>query len=205
MSSDRPRPQSRQTYRHFSLIGTRSSQALIDAVNYAQERNVLVVAAAGNTGASDVTYPASHPGVIGVAATGSVEELSRNGAIINLTGLPRIPDTALRSSEPVPWVQAEDWKTGEPLWVPHEMISTDYTLPLLPGTGYFQANTHGLAAGTEEVIREHGDDRRQVGTPRHAACQLVEHAVRTIGKSIARSTPFTIPSMRAYSESPAGR
>ncbi len=43
---------------------------LRDAVNYAQMRGVILVAAAGNFASADVSPPASYPGVISVGATG---------------------------------------------------------------------------------------------------------------------------------------
>lgn len=53
---------------NLSLGGTPSSQTLQEAVNYAHERGVLVVAASGNTGGA-VLYPAACEHVLGVAAT----------------------------------------------------------------------------------------------------------------------------------------
>ena len=41
-----------------------------DAVQYAQRRGAILVAASGNYGASEVSYPAGLPGVIAVGATG---------------------------------------------------------------------------------------------------------------------------------------
>jgi ribosomal protein S12 methylthiotransferase accessory factor len=104
-----------------------------------------------------------HAETVAVAATASAEEISREGAVIDLARLPRTSDVALRPDQPIPWVRAEDWTTGEPIFVPHELVSTDYTVPLLPGTGYFQANTNGLASGNnvlEAVL--------------HGLCELVE-------------------------------
>ncbi|WP_194174957.1 S8 family serine peptidase [Desulfofundulus thermobenzoicus] len=57
---------------NLSLGGPQYSQALADAVDYARERGVVVVAAAGNheEGENDaVSYPAAFPGVIAVAAS----------------------------------------------------------------------------------------------------------------------------------------
>ena len=55
---------------NLSLGGANASQLLQDAVNYALERNVLVVAAAGNNGSGSVLYPALYEGVISVGASG---------------------------------------------------------------------------------------------------------------------------------------
>jgi len=54
---------------NLSLGGFFTSGTLRTAVAYAIDRNVVVVAAAGNEATSNPTYPASYPGVIGVSAT----------------------------------------------------------------------------------------------------------------------------------------
>ncbi len=54
---------------NLSLGGTPPSQTLQEAVNYAHERGVLLVAASGNTGGA-VLYPAACEHVLAVAATG---------------------------------------------------------------------------------------------------------------------------------------
>ena len=57
---------------NLSLGSNQSSTAMQSAVAYAISRNVLVVAAAGNSGCgllgSPTEYPASYPGVVGVSA-----------------------------------------------------------------------------------------------------------------------------------------
>lgn len=52
---------------NLSLGGSNSSALLKEAIDYAIERNVLVIAAAGNTG-STVLYPAAYDSVIAVAS-----------------------------------------------------------------------------------------------------------------------------------------
>ena len=53
---------------NLSLGGTSSSQTLADAVSYAQQHDVVVVAAAGNSGVSTLDYPAAYSGVLSVGA-----------------------------------------------------------------------------------------------------------------------------------------
>ena len=53
---------------NLSLAGA-THVALAEAVGYAQQRGVLVVAAAGNTGSSARVYPAAYDGVVGVGST----------------------------------------------------------------------------------------------------------------------------------------
>jgi hypothetical protein len=57
------------------------------AVEYAQAHNVVVVAAAGNDGSSEPTYPASYAGVLSVAASnnnGVVQGFSQYGSAANI-------------------------------------------------------------------------------------------------------------------------
>jgi subtilisin family serine protease len=58
----------------LSLGGTYSS-TVSDAVRYVSEKGVLVVAAAGNNGNSNLFYPAAEPGVVSVAATQRTDQL----------------------------------------------------------------------------------------------------------------------------------
>ncbi len=54
---------------NMSLGGRFSSRALQDAVAYAIDQGVPVIAAAGNDNTSNPSYPAAYTGVVGVAAT----------------------------------------------------------------------------------------------------------------------------------------
>jgi thermitase len=57
---------------NMSLGGASSSATLKDAVDYAYKKNVVLVAAAGNSN-SAVLYPAAYPNVIAVAALGNYD------------------------------------------------------------------------------------------------------------------------------------
>jgi subtilisin family serine protease len=61
---------------NMSLGGTGGSRALMDAINYALSKDVVVVAAMGNEGANAQEYPAGYPGVIAVGATDSSDEIA---------------------------------------------------------------------------------------------------------------------------------
>ncbi len=56
---------------NLSLGGTSSSQTLQDAVNYAWNRNAILIAAAGNNGNSTAVFPAACNNVVAVSATNS--------------------------------------------------------------------------------------------------------------------------------------
>ena len=77
-----------------------------------------------------------HAETVGATLTASLEALRRTDRVIDISRLPQIPDVALPPDQPVPWIRAQDWVSGAPLFVPYELVSTDYTLPLPAGTGY---------------------------------------------------------------------
>ncbi|ABA23129.1 Peptidase S8 and S53, subtilisin, kexin, sedolisin [Trichormus variabilis ATCC 29413] len=55
---------------NMSLGGGGESQLLKDAINYAHNKGVVIIAAAGNENDSSASYPARYPHVIGVSAFG---------------------------------------------------------------------------------------------------------------------------------------
>lgn len=61
---------------NMSLGGTGGSRALMAAVQYAQSRDVVLVAAMGNESANSQEYPAGYPGVIAVGATDERDQQS---------------------------------------------------------------------------------------------------------------------------------
>jgi subtilisin family serine protease len=62
---------------NLSMTGPGESPTLRDAIRTATGRGVVVVAAAGNAGASTKTFPAADPNVIGVAASNAAGGLFR--------------------------------------------------------------------------------------------------------------------------------
>jgi subtilisin family serine protease len=60
---------------NLSLSGPDEAPVLRAAIRTATKRGVVIVAAAGNGGSTDRTFPAADPGVIGVAATTSSDSL----------------------------------------------------------------------------------------------------------------------------------
>lgn len=61
---------------NLSLGGSSASRTLQSAVSYAEQKGVIVVAAAGNNGNNASVYPADYPGVIAVSATTSSDGLA---------------------------------------------------------------------------------------------------------------------------------
>ena len=72
---------------NLSLGSTQPSQTVKHALQYAHDHGVLIVAAAGNQGSSDLFYPAAYPNVLAVAATNQRDErwaLSNYGDYIDI-------------------------------------------------------------------------------------------------------------------------
>jgi serine protease len=72
---------------NMSLGGGGESQVMKDAIDYAHQKGVVIIAAAGNENNNSASYPARYAHVIGVAATdaqGEKAEFSNYGAGVDL-------------------------------------------------------------------------------------------------------------------------
>ncbi len=73
---------------NLSLGNYHTSKIMKDAVQYAFDRNVVMVAAAGNDNTNQISYPAAYPEVIGVSAmsyTGRLASFSNYGDYVDVT------------------------------------------------------------------------------------------------------------------------
>jgi ribosomal protein S12 methylthiotransferase accessory factor len=78
---------------------------------------------------------------------GSYRQLARTHPLVDVSGLPRSTRSRYHDDEPLLWIEGQDLVSRSPLWVPYELVHTDYTLPRGPAHGSFVANTNGLASG----------------------------------------------------------
>lgn len=90
-------------------------------------------------------------------------DMAREHCLADVDRLPRLTPDALPADRPILWVEGRDLTDGSSRWIPFEVASTDYTLPLPPGSGVFQATTNGLASGNT-FAEAH----------LHAICELIE-------------------------------
>ena len=67
--------------------------------------------------------------------------------LIDVEGLPRSRYARYHEQLRLSWIEGYDLINDKTLWLPFESVSTDYTLPLFPGSGCFAATTNGLASG----------------------------------------------------------
>ncbi|HEX6015626.1 MAG TPA: YcaO-like family protein [Geminicoccaceae bacterium] len=93
----------------------------------------------------------------------SAAELARRSGTVAVDRLPRRADARFDPDQPLLWIEGRHMVTGEPVWLPYELVHTDYRLPQPPAAGCFPVSTNGLAAGNtrDEAVR-------------HALCELIE-------------------------------
>jgi ribosomal protein S12 methylthiotransferase accessory factor len=89
--------------------------------------------------------------VSGPVHIGRHADLIDNYDIVDPFTLPRLTTSQFRSTLTIPWIEALDLATGRVRLLPFEMVSTDFTSPGLPGSGFFGRSTNGLASGNSVV------------------------------------------------------
>ncbi|MEX0326792.1 MAG: S8 family serine peptidase [Puniceicoccaceae bacterium] len=134
---------------NMSLGSYGDSEVLRQAVQYAADRGVVLVAASGNDGQSFVTYPAAYPEVIGVAAVdadGNRAPFSNYGEGIDLA--------------------APGFKVHA-LWEENEFIYFDGTSASAPLVSAMAARIieSGIAGSADEVRRLILDNANETGFP----------------------------------------
>ena len=80
-------------------------------------------------------------------ALGSYDDLEGDRPLVDIESLPRIEGSRYRPDLPMLWIQSENLVDGGVVWVPYEMVHSNYTLPRPTGHGCFHASTNGLASG----------------------------------------------------------
>jgi YcaO-like protein with predicted kinase domain len=99
----------------------------------------------------------------------SYEELRYSHSVVDVDALPRIVRSRFHPYLRLLWIEGYDLLQNEWVWVPYELVHTDYTLPLPPGSGCFPTTSNGLASGNHilEAIS-------------HAICEIVERDSTTL-------------------------
>lgn len=115
---------------NMSLGGTGGSRALMEAVQYAQSKDVLVVAAMGNEGANSQEYPAGYPGVMAVGATDRDDrqaDFSNYGSWISVSA-PGVDILSTLPTRPVSVTRNEGKEPGQDV-----MDGTSMAAPFVAG------------------------------------------------------------------------
>ena len=77
----------------------------------------------------------------------SFDELQDDHAMIDVERLPHSVGSRYRSDLALLWIEGCNLFDDQPLWLPYELVHTDYRLSQPTGSGCFPANTNGLASG----------------------------------------------------------
>jgi YcaO-like protein with predicted kinase domain len=99
----------------------------------------------------------------------SYEELRWQHTLLEPAHLPMPADSRYHDHHQLLWIEGRDLRNGTPVWVPYELVHTNYASPAPPGSGCFVANTNGLASGNHplEAIL-------------HGLCEVVERDATTL-------------------------
>ncbi len=81
----------------------------------------------------------------------SYEELRYTHRVVDVTRLPLIRETRFHFNKRILWIEGQDLIGGESVWVPYEMVHTDYTLPPITGESCFPLTSNGLASGNHQL------------------------------------------------------
>jgi ribosomal protein S12 methylthiotransferase accessory factor len=104
------------------------------------------------------------------------DELRRRAEVADPESLPLSQRSLFAANRRIPWIEAADIQTAEPVWTPFELVHTDATVPRAPGSGCFVFSTNGLASGNtlaEAVL--------------HGICELVERDALALWKQRSAS------------------
>jgi YcaO-like protein with predicted kinase domain len=103
----------------------------------------------------------------------TVNELRYTKRIIDVAALPRRSGGALHDDLRILWIEGRDARSGEPIWLPFEVVHTNFSLPLATSSGALLASSNGLASGTHLIE-----------AVSHAICEVVERDAVTLWRAL---------------------
>jgi thermitase len=151
---------------NMSLGGTGGSRALMDAVRYAQSKDVLIVAAMGNEGSNSQEYPAGYPGVMAVGATDRDDQkadFSNYGSWISVSA-PGVDILSTLPTRPVGVTRLEGKSVGQDV-----MDGTSMAAPFVSGVAALirSAYPNLSAPQVKNRIERTSDDHGSPGFDEH--------------------------------------
>jgi subtilisin family serine protease len=170
---------------NISSTGTRYSAALETAVQYAQDKGALVVAAAGNTGETDnaLNYPAAFDSVLAVGAIDDKDQLapfSQRQSYVSLVapGVD-VPSTAWAGAGRGPYAS----QSGTSIAAPHVSGAAAILWALRPDLA---------ASDIAMALRAHADKVASTDPGYGAGILNVAHAVASLRLGVVPRTPDTV-------------
>lgn len=99
----------------------------------------------------------------------SYRELSADHRVVRVDRLPPLEDSMYDHDHPLLWIEGKNLFDQQPLWLPYEMVHTNYNIPRPTGHGCFPASTNGLASGNHYLE-----------ATSHAICEVIERDASTL-------------------------
>lgn len=99
----------------------------------------------------------------------SYRRLSEEELVLDPASLPRSRTSRYSPTFALPWTRGIDLLSGQPIWVPFELVHANFSHPAPPGSGCFPASTNGLASGnglSEAIL--------------HGLCEVIERDALSI-------------------------
>ncbi|MGI9369170.1 MAG: YcaO-like family protein [Ruegeria sp.] len=119
---------------------------------------------------------------------GKYSDLCAEEAVIDVERLPKVTGAAFDPNVPMLWIQGGDLPAGTTVWVPYQMVDTDYTNMPMGTRNVFPRTTNGLASGNNRIE-----------ATCHAICELIERDATTVwhfGGTTSRVNPNTVTDTR---------
>ncbi len=99
----------------------------------------------------------------------NARDLKEDGDIVDLERLARPSHSQFNEVISIPWLEARDLLADQLVWIPFELVHTQYTVPSVIGSGYFFASSNGLASGNT-----------QNEATMHAICEVIERDATSV-------------------------
>jgi YcaO-like protein with predicted kinase domain len=99
----------------------------------------------------------------------SCRDMLERGPCLNLEAVPRVNGSTLSRATRMLWLQGHEIFSSTPLWVPFELVHTNYSLPLPTCSGALMMSDSGVASGNDPLE-----------ATSHAICELVERDAMTL-------------------------
>jgi ribosomal protein S12 methylthiotransferase accessory factor len=103
-------------------------------------------------------------------------ELRSTHSMIELDRLPPRRESRFHEDLRMLWIEGRNLYDGAPVWLPHQLVHGNYTLPPPPGTACFCASSNGLASGNhhlEALV--------------HALCEVIERDAAAVWRAKPRA------------------
>jgi YcaO-like protein with predicted kinase domain len=135
----------------------------------------LALAKASGLMESIETYHAEH--ITLPLKLASYEELRYTHPVVDVGALPSITGSLFHPNLRILWIEGHDLLRDVSVWIPYELVHTNYTHPLPTGSGCFTLTTTGLASGNHVLE-----------AMSHAICEVVERDATTLWHVMDKET-----------------